>query len=79
MSCRVLRRGVEDAIVQVIADDAVAAGARVLRGRYLPTAKNAQVSTFYSERGFREIGPGHFEAGLPLTLVPDHVTVHRDA
>jgi FkbH-like protein len=79
MSCRVLRRGVEDAVVQVIADDAVAAGARTLRGRYLPTAKNSQVSTFYSDRGFREIGPGHFEAGLPLTLVADHVTVHRDA
>jgi FkbH-like protein len=79
MSCRVLRRGVEDAIVQVIADDAVAAGAHALRGRYVPTAKNAQVSTFYSDRGFREIGAGHFEAGLPLTLVPDHVTVHRDA
>ena len=33
MSCRVLRRGVENAIVQCIADDAAEAGATLLRGR----------------------------------------------
>ena len=79
MSCRVLRRGVEDAILQCIADDASAAGATTLRGIYLPTQKNSQVATFYPDRGFREIGGGRFDAALPLTLVSDHVTVHRDA
>ena len=34
MSCRVLRRGVENAVVQCIADDAVAAGATLLAGDY---------------------------------------------
>ena len=33
MSCRVLRRGVENAVVQCIADDAAEAGATLLRGR----------------------------------------------
>ncbi len=79
MSCRVLRRGVEDAILQCIADDAAAAGATTLRGRYVPTQKNSQVATFYPDRGFRETEEGRFDAALPLTLVADHVTVHRDA
>ena len=79
MSCRVLRRGVEDAIMQCIADDASAAGVTTLRGIYLPSQKNSQVATFYPDRGFSETGEGRFEAALPLTLVADHVTVHRDA
>ena len=65
MSCRVLRRGVENAIVQCIADDAAEAGATLLAGDYQPTAKNSQVATFYPELGFTETGEGHFEAKLP--------------
>jgi FkbH-like protein len=79
MSCRVLRRGVEDAILQCIAGDATAAGASTLRGSYVPTAKNSQVATFYPERGFVTTAPGRFEAPLPLTLVAEHVAVLRDA
>lgn len=79
MSCRVLRRGVENAIVQCIADDAAAAGARALTGTYLPTAKNSQVATFYPELGFAEVDEGRFEAELPLAVLPEHVTIERDA
>ena len=79
MSCRVLRRGVEDAVLQVISDDAATSGAHVLRGRYLPTPKNAQVATLYPDRGFREIETGLFEAELPLALLVDHVQVQADA
>lgn len=79
MSCRVLRRGVEQGILQCIADDAVAAGAGALRGAYRPTAKNSQVATLYPDLGFAEIGEGRYEACLPLTLVPDHLAIERDA
>jgi FkbH-like protein len=79
MSCRVLRRGVEDAVLQCIADDAAKSGATTLRGSYLPTPKNAQVATFYPDRGFREIDAGRYDAMLPLHLPAEHVTVHRDA
>ena len=34
MSCRVLRRGVENAVVQCIADDAAEAGATLLAGGF---------------------------------------------
>jgi FkbH-like protein len=79
MSCRVLRRGVEDAIVQCIADDAATSGATALRGSYVPTPKNSQVATFYPGLGFTETGEGTFEASLPLDLTPEHVTIERDA
>jgi FkbH-like protein len=79
MSCRVLRRGVENAVIQCIADDAAEAGASLLAGDYRPTAKNSQVATFYPELGFTETRDGHFEAQLPLSLTPAHVTIERDA
>lgn len=79
MSCRVLRRGVEDAIIQCIADDAVQAGATTLRGSYLPTAKNSQVATFYPGLGFAEVGEGRYQTDLPLALKPEHVTLERHA
>ena len=80
MSCRVLRRGVEDAILQCVADDAAAAGATTLRGELPPDRRRtAQVATFYPDHGFAATGEGRFEAALPLTLVADHVTIQRHA
>jgi FkbH-like protein len=53
MSCRVLGRGVEDAFLADLAARAISRGAEILTGRYAATAKNAQVATFYGDRGFR--------------------------
>jgi FkbH-like protein len=55
MSCRVLGRGVEDAFLAHIAGTAADRGAVRLRGRYVPTARNSQVSTFYPDRGFQAV------------------------
>jgi FkbH-like protein len=52
MSCRVMGRGVETAMFAWIADEARRAGARSLRGRYLPTAKNSMVRDLYRQHGF---------------------------
>lgn len=79
MSCRVLRRGVEDAVLGCIAQDAASANARILAGSYVPTAKNVQVATFFSDRGFVETTPSAFEAYLPLDLGAPHVRVIRGA
>lgn len=83
MSCRVLRRGVEDALLGCIGEDAAAAGATYVRGRYLPTAKNAQVASLFTDRGFAEVAAGEYRSGLPLSAAlsaaADHVTVRRDA
>ncbi len=52
MSCRVLGRGVEEATLALLVEQARALGARRLVGEYLPTAKNAMVSGHYRKLGF---------------------------
>jgi len=56
MSCRVLGRKVEEAILADVVARARALGARRLVGEYSPTAKNALVRELYPRLGFKEIG-----------------------
>jgi FkbH-like protein len=60
MSCRVLKRGMEMAMLDRLAAQCQAAGVRQLVGRYLPTEKNAMVKDFYGSLGFErvECAPG---------------------
>jgi FkbH-like protein len=53
MSCRVLGRQVEDAMMNVLVEQAQARGVRRIFGRYLPTAKNEMVREFYLRMGFQ--------------------------
>lgn len=52
MSCRVLGRKVEVAVLQEIARQARAAGAKRLLGRYIPTSRNELVKDHYPKLGF---------------------------
>jgi len=52
MSCRVIGRGIETALLARVAADAAAAGARELHGEYVRSAKNALVADFYPRHGF---------------------------
>src|ERR1700733_10193415 len=52
MSCRVLGRGVEEAMLNIVAQTARRLGARELIGVYHPTAKNDMVREHYSRLGF---------------------------
>lgn len=52
LSCRVLGRGVELAIAGWIAGQARAAGAKRLRGRFVPSGKNHVASGFWEKAGF---------------------------
>ena len=54
MSCRVLGRKVEEAILADVAARARALGARRLIGEYRPTAKNALVRELYPRLGYTE-------------------------
>ena len=54
MSCRVLGRGVETAILRHLVAAAKAAGAKALRGVYIPSGKNNMVSNHYGKLGFQE-------------------------
>ena len=52
MSCRVLKRGVEELVVNEIAQRAAEKSCTKLSGKYLPTAKNGMVKDLYSAMGF---------------------------
>ena len=56
MSCRVMGRKVEMAILAYLLDQAVLAGVKCLKGCYKPTSKNVPVRDFYSNHGFKCVG-----------------------
>ena len=55
MSCRVLKRGMEDAMMDIMVANAAARGVKTIRGYYYPTAKNAMVREFYASFGFEKV------------------------
>jgi len=54
MSCRVLKRGMENFTLNTIAAYAKEKGFSFLKGEYLPTAKNEMVKDHYKKLGFEE-------------------------
>lgn len=62
MSCRVLKRGMEEYIVNKIIEIAKANGYAKVVGEYIKTPKNAMVENIYSHLGFTEKGNGIFLA-----------------
>ena len=61
MSCRVLKRGMEQFIADSIISAARQAGFDKVRGEYIPTAKNAMVKDLYQSMGFKPLGGGLYE------------------
>ncbi len=53
LSCRVIGRGVETAMLAVVVDEAARAGATVIEGRFIPTAKNAPAREIFAGNGFQ--------------------------
>lgn len=58
LSCRVIGRGVESALLWHLAQQARSQGATVLAGEYVPTAKNQPCQDFYDRHGFRRLDSG---------------------
>jgi FkbH-like protein len=55
MSCRVLKRQVEEEVLNEILRRACAAGCERVVGEYLPTAKNGMVRDHYTRMGFAKV------------------------
>jgi FkbH-like protein len=56
MSCRVLGRGVEQAMMDLLVQETENKGAQKLIGQYFPTAKNNMVKDHYPDLGFEPLG-----------------------
>jgi FkbH-like protein len=52
LSCRVIGRGVETAMLSRVVSDSAASGAAAVDGAYIPTAKNAPARHFFETHGF---------------------------
>ncbi len=76
MSCRVLKRQVEDEVLNEIARLALVLGCRHLKGRYLRTAKNEMVRDFYDRMGFTLVAEDEAarEYALDLSSFQTHTT-----
>ncbi|MER7466109.1 HAD-IIIC family phosphatase [Streptomyces sp. NPDC097981] len=84
LSCRVLSRGVEQSVLQYVADRARAAGAALLEARFTPTGRNAPAAALYPSAGFgRADGPPGDDGTLRYVtrldalpaLAPDWITL----
>jgi FkbH-like protein len=69
LSCRVLGRGVEGALLWAVCHQAATAGARWVYGEYVRSAKNGQIEGFYREAGFTPVAGdaigSHWTLALP--------------
>lgn len=67
MSCRVLKRDMEFAMMDTLVAECRRRGVKQIRGYYYPTAKNAMVQKFYALQGFEKVSEN--EAGETVWLL----------
>ena len=72
MSCRVLKRGMEEFIINKIVRTAKERGFARVEGEYLPTRKNAMVARLYAQHGFEDCGNGIFRADPETHVFESH-------
>lgn len=80
LSCRVIGRGVETALLARLAACVAQHGGRVLVGEYLPTARNGLVAEFYVRHGFDSCGDGLWQMNLAARNLnaPPHIQIRLD-
>lgn len=64
LSCRVIGRGIERAMLAVAAASGRGHGAHALIGEFFSTAKNAPAAGFYESAGLRDAGNDQYHAAL---------------
>lgn len=64
MSCRVLKRGMEEFIVNKMIETAKSNGFEMVSAEYIPTAKNKMVKDIYKTFGFTEKAEGQYEINV---------------
>lgn len=82
MSCRVLKRGMEDAMWDTLVEGCRERGIQQVLGVYLPTSKNAMVAGLYETLGFTKTGEDEsgrttWRFDLPSDYVPRNRHIRR--
>jgi FkbH-like protein len=68
LSCRILGKNIETAFVKSVLNILLAEGVKVVRAKYIPTAKNHQVAEFYDKIGLELIAENNGTKEYRLTL-----------
>jgi FkbH-like protein len=74
MSCRVLKRGMEDAMMNALMEISQKLGVKKIVGYYYPTLKNAMVKDFYGMMGFHKISEDNEGNTVWMLEVGDYIT-----
>jgi len=82
MSCRVLKRGMENFTLNTLVEHARSIGAATIVGEYVPTEKNSMVREHYPNLGFSPLDRGDgrrlFQLDVPTYQVREcHITANR--
>jgi FkbH-like protein len=76
LSCRILGRTLETAVLGFACDRARARGASKLSAEIIETERNTPVRDVYKRHGFADLGGGRFELALDQAIeIPDYFTV----
>ena len=75
LSCRVIGRTVEEALLAFLCEKAGAADIKNLKGKIIPTAKNIPIRDLYEKNGFSALKAGDGEVEWLLNLEEKNVTV----
>lgn len=78
MSCRVLKRGMEQFVINKVASIAKEAGYCRVVGEYIPTAKNAMVRDIYPKMGFTAVDENHYVLDVN-SFVPHATYIKEDS
>src|SRR5262249_11910867 len=76
LSCRVLGRGVETALLAALAGGARAGGALGFPASFVPTRKDALAATYLPDHGFRQDGDGSWRLAMAdAPSIPDFIAL----
>lgn len=70
MSCRVIKRGVEESVCNELVEAAKQKGVKLIRGFYRPTEKNTLVQDHYQNLGFKKSESNFAQAVWELAVNP---------
>ena len=78
LSCRIIGRGVEEAMLSQIIEKAKSLGVKRIKGEFISTSKNKPAENFYNNCGFKKIGDYWiFDTGQKIET-PDHIKLRRN-
>lgn len=83
MSCRVLKRDMEFAMMDTLATKCLERGVKTIRGFYYPTTKNKMVKDFYSVQGFKkdyedEAGNSRWSFRIDSNYIKKNTTIQME-